>query len=243
VKRLQITQQRPLTSVKIKHEGMEKRIVVAIDGPAGAGKSTVARQVAERMGFLYIDTGAMYRAVALWASRQGTAFDDHLNLTQLALAANIELGPDQVFLNGEDVSAAIRTPEIASAASQVSVVAGVRRALVEKQRAMGDRLSVVMEGRDIATHVFPDAQVKIFLDAAADVRAARRVDQLGGDLAAVTQEIQARDHRDRTRAEAPLLQAPDAVYLDSSHLPSGEVVEAILQIVRARTSNGKAVTS
>lgn len=100
-----------------------------------------------------------------------------------------------------------------------------------------------MEGRDIATHVFPDAQVKIFLDAAADVRAARRVDQLGGDLAVVTQEIQARDHRDRTRAEAPLLQAPDAIYLDSSNLSSDEVVEAILQIVRARTSNGKAVTS
>lgn len=222
---------------------MEKRIIVAIDGPAGAGKSTVARQVAERMGFLYIDTGAMYRAVALWASRQGTAFDDHLNLSQLALAADIELGAGQVFLNGEDVSVAIRTAEIASGASQVSVVAGVRRALVEKQRALGARLSVVMEGRDIATHVFPDAQVKIFLDAAADVRAARRVDQLGGDLAAVTQEIQARDHRDRTRAEAPLLQAPDAIYLDSSNLSSDEVVVAILQIVRARTSNGKAVTS
>ncbi len=222
---------------------MEKRIVVAIDGPAGAGKSTVARQVADRMGFLYIDTGAMYRAVALWASRQGTAFDDHLNLTQLAQAADIDLTPDSVFLNGEDVSLAIRAPAIATAASQVSAVPGVRRALVEKQRALGARLSVVMEGRDIATHVFPDAQVKIFLDASAEVRAARRVSQAGGDLPIVTREIQDRDHRDRTRAEAPLLQALDATYLDTSHLPPDEVVNEILRLIRARTSNGKAVTS
>jgi CMP/dCMP kinase len=222
---------------------MEKRIVVAIDGPAGAGKSTVARTVADRMGFLYIDTWAMYRAVALWASRQGTAFDDHHNLTQLAQAAEIDLQPDRVFLNSEDVSQAIRTPEIAAAASQVAAVPGVRRALVEKQRALGARLSVVMEGRDIATNVFPDAQVKIFLDASAEVRAARRVNQAGGDLSTVTREIQDRDHRDRTRAEAPLLQAPDATYLDTSHLSPAEVVEEILRLIRARTSNGKAVTS
>lgn len=222
---------------------MEKRIVVAIDGPAGAGKSTVARTVADRMGFLYIDTGAMYRAVALWASRQGTAFDDHHNLTQLAQAAEIDLQPDRVFLNSEDVSQAIRTPEISAAASQVAAVPGVRRALVEKQRALGARLSVVMEGRDIATNVFPDAQVKIFLDASAEVRATRRVNQAGGDLSTVTREIQDRDHRDRTRAEAPLLQAPDATYLDTSHLSPAEVVEEILRLIRARTSNGKAVTS
>jgi CMP/dCMP kinase len=222
---------------------MEKRIVVAIDGPAGAGKSTVARQVAERMGFLYIDTGAMYRAVALWAQRHGTPVDDHFQLTELARAAEIDLSPDRVLLNGEDVSRAIRTPEIASAASQVSAVPGVRRALVEKQRALGARLSVVMEGRDIATNVFPDAQVKIFLDASAEVRANRRVQEQGGELAVVIREIQDRDHRDRTRAEAPLLQAPDAEYLDTSHLPPEEVVEAILRLIRARTSNGKAVTS
>lgn len=222
---------------------MEKRIVVAIDGPAGAGKSTVARQVAERMGFLYIDTGAMYRAVALWAQRHGTPVDDHLQLTELARAAEIELSPDRVLLNGEDVTRAIRTPEIASAASQVSAVPGVRRALVEKQRALGARLSVVMEGRDIATNVFPDAQVKIFLDASAEVRASRRVQEQGGELTVVIREIQDRDHRDRTRSEAPLLQAPDAEYLDTSHLPPDEVVEAILRLIRARTSNGKAVTS
>lgn len=222
---------------------MEKRIVVAIDGPAGAGKSTVARRVAERMGFLYIDTGAMYRAVALWAQRQQTAVDDHLKLEQLALAADIALEPERVLLNGEDVTEAIRTPEISSAASKVSTIGGVRRALVEKQREIGSRLSVVMEGRDIATHVFPEAQVKIFLDASTDIRASRRVLQQGGDLAAVESEIRERDERDRNRSEAPLIQAPDAVYLDTSHLAPDSVVEAILAIVRARTSNGKAITS
>ena len=139
--------------------------MVAIDGPAGAGKSTIAKRLAARLGFTYIDTGAMYRAVALWAVRQGVTPDDMHRMEQLAIAAGIELSPGRIALNGEDVTDAIRTPEVSSGASKVAVIPGVRRAMVAKQRAMGERASVVMEGRDIGTVVFPDAQVKIFLDA------------------------------------------------------------------------------
>ena len=224
-----------------------KRVVVAIDGPAGAGKSTIARRIAARMGFLYIDTGAMYRAVALWAERNGTSLDDHLNLEQLAKAAEIELrsNPLGVVLNGEDITELIRNPEISQAASKASAIPGVRRALVEKQRAMGEQTSIVMEGRDIGTVVFPDAEVKIFLDAAAEVRAQRRLDELQAKgqteltFEAVLKDINERDTRDRSRSEAPLMQAPDAEYVDSTKHSIEEVEDRILALVRARFSNGK----
>ena len=143
----------------------QKRIVVAIDGPAGAGKSTIAKGLAARLGFTYIDTGAMYRAVALWALRQGVDPGDMHRMEQLAIAAEIELAPGRIALNGEDVTDAIRTPEVSNGASKIAVIPGVRRAMVAKQREIGERTSVVMEGRDIGTVVFPQAEVKIFLDA------------------------------------------------------------------------------
>jgi cytidylate kinase len=225
---------------------MTKRIVIAIDGPAGAGKSTIARAIANRLGFVYIDTGAMYRAVALWALRTGVSESDMHRLEQLATAADISFvaGSNSVLLNGEDVTEVIRTPEVAAFASKISTVGAVRRALVEKQRKMAAEASVVMEGRDIGSVVFPDAQVKIFLDADPSIRADRRLRELrqsgaSVDRVATAEEIGERDQRDRTRNESPMVQAPDAVYLDTSGLSVEEVEEAILKLVRERTSNGK----
>ncbi|MBI5282736.1 MAG: (d)CMP kinase [Candidatus Solibacter usitatus] len=226
---------------------MAKRITVAIDGPAGAGKSTLARRLAARLGFLYIDTGAMYRAVALWAGRAGVSWDDRSGLEQLALQADIELTPEGlVVLNGEDVSAAIRQPEMSHAASVVSAIPGVRRALVIKQQRMGEANSCVMEGRDIGTVVFPEAEVKIYLDASPEERARRRVKELetrgiAARLDEVFEEMKQRDERDSTRPDSPLRQAPDAIYIDSSGLDENQVEEALLRIVRERTSNGKEV--
>ena len=238
----------------------QKRLIIAIDGPAGSGKSTIARSLARRLGFTYIDTGAMYRAVALWALRAGIDLDDLHRLEQLARAARIEFpgetvsGQTQVLLNGEDVTEAVREPRVSDAASKVSQAPGVRRALREEQRRLAGLHSVVMEGRDIGTVVFPEAQVKIYLDASPQVRAERRAaelaasaGQVGSGEAAqeqaardrVAQEMADRDRRDRTRAEAPLTQAPDAEYLDTSSLSPIEVEEALLKLVRQRTSNGK----
>ena len=227
---------------------MSKRLIVAIDGPAGAGKSTLARRVALRVGAVYIDTGAMYRAIALWAIRSGIPLDDSHRLEALAKNASIEFvaGNDRLLLNGEDVTEAIRTPEVASAASEVAAVSAVRRAMVEIQREIAAKASVVMEGRDIGTVVFPDADVKIFLDANSEIRAQRRADELAEkkipfDLDRLRQQIEERDSRDRNRAASPLLQAQDATYLDSSRLTPIEVEEEILRIIRTKTSNGKAL--
>jgi cytidylate kinase len=215
-------------------------IVIAIDGPAAAGKSSVARGLAARLGFLYIDSGAMYRTVALWALRQNLDPGDMHRMEQLALAADITLAEDsRVLLNGEDVTEAIRAPEVSRAASLGAAIPGVRRALVEKQRAIGKLNNVVMEGRDIGSVVFPNADLKIFLDAEPQERARRRAAELDSDPDTVSRQIRERDKRDRTRAEAPLIQAPDAVYLDSTGLSVLEVEEAILKLVRARISNGK----
>jgi cytidylate kinase len=218
--------------------------VVAIDGPAGAGKSTIAKRVAARLGFTYIDSGAMYRAVALWALRQNVDPGDMHRMEQLAMAAEIELSPGRIRLNGEDVTDAIRTPEVSGGASKVAVIPSVRRALVAKQRLMGERSSVVMEGRDIGTVVFPGADVKIFLDADPRERVRRRLSDVrasGEEIpeGALAAQMKERDQRDSTRADGPLAQAPDAAYLDSTSLTVEEVEEAILKIVRSRVTNGK----
>jgi cytidylate kinase len=215
-------------------------IVIAIDGPAGAGKSTVARSLARRLGFTYIDSGAMYRAVALWALRENLDPSDSHRMEQLARAADIRLeAAGEVSLNGEDVTREIREPAVSVAASVVAAVASVRRALVEKQRAIGAQSNVVMEGRDIGSVVFPAANVKIFLDADSAERVRRRAQELATDPARISGEIEDRDRRDRARSESPLTQAPDAVYVDSTGLTVEQVEEAILRIVRARITNGK----
>ena len=217
---------------------------MAIDGPAGAGKSTIAKGLAARLGFTYIDTGAMYRAVALWAVRQGVDTGDMHRTEQLAMAAAIDLAPGRISLNGEDVTDAIRTTDVSNGASKIAVVPGVRRAMVSKQREIGERTSVVMEGRDIGTVVFPNAQVKVYLDASLEERVRRRLEEMRSkgqpaDADQLSAQMKERDLRDSTRADSPLAQAPDAVYFDSTALSIEEVIEAILKIVRSRVTNGR----
>jgi cytidylate kinase len=221
-------------------KSLNTRMIVAIDGPAGAGKSTIARRVADRSGFLYIDTGAMYRAVALAALRAAVPLDNQTALARIADEAQIELGAS-VMLNGEDVSEAIRTPEVSQAASKVSAAPGVRVALVRKQQAMGARNRAVMEGRDIGTVVFPRAEVKIFLTASPEERARRRVEELrakgvAADHADVAREMRERDLRDSTREVSPLRKADDAVEVDTTGLTLEQVEAVVLALVEARMS-------
>ncbi len=199
-------------------------MVVTIDGPAGAGKSTVARAVAERLGFTYLDSGAMYRCVAL-ASRERGVEPAHA-----ARAVRIELG-ERVLLDGRDMTEVIRTPEVSEAASRVAADPEVRRALVEKQRELLARGDWVAEGRDIGTVVAPGAEVKVFLEASPEERARRRADQLGADPETVLAEQAARDERDRTRADSPLRPATDAVSIDTTGLGVEEVVERVAGLV------------
>ncbi len=199
-------------------------MVIAIDGPAGAGKSTVARAVAERLGYTYLDTGAMYRCVALAVAERGG------EPAAVAEAAQIELG-ERVRLDGRDVTEAIRTPAVSEASSQVSADIGVRMALVRKQQALLQAGDWVAEGRDIGTVVCPQAQVKVFLTASAEVRAQRRAEELGTDVDTVLAQQVQRDERDERREHSPLVAANDAVPVDTTELDLDGVVEMIFTLV------------
>lgn len=221
-----------------------KGLVIAIDGPVGAGKSTVAKLVARKLGYLYVDTGAMYRAVALKALRLGMDINDPIVMAMLAEATDIQLqqqgdGSVRVFLDGEDVTEAIRTPEVSEASSIVSAHEGVRKVLAERQKAMAELGGVVMEGRDIQTVIAPDAEVKIFLTASLEERAKRRwleLQQKGISVSyeEVLQEVKERDERDKTRAIAPLRKAPDAVEIDTTGMTPEEVAEKIVELACKR---------
>lgn len=217
-------------------------MIVAIDGPAGAGKSTVAKILAKRLGFLYIDTGAMYRALTLKALENNIDISDEQRINQLALNTSIDLlnnpnGPLKVILDGRDVSLDIRKPQITQVVSDVSKIKEVRQVLVKLQRELGQRGDCVLEGRDIGTVVFPDAQKKFFIDASAQVRVNRRFKELKGlnqDVAEndVARDLSNRDKIDSTREISPLRKADDAIYIDTTNLSIEEVVEKMLEFCK-----------
>jgi cytidylate kinase len=203
-------------------------VLIAIDGPAGAGKSSVARAVAERLGFTYLDSGAMYRAVGLAAARSGRSPADVASEIEIAFAD----GGARVLVDGEDVSEAIRTPEASELASQAAALPVVREAMVARQRELVHDGDWVAEGRDIGTVVAPDAEVKAYLDASPDERARRRAEQTGGDYDAILADQRVRDERDSTRAASPLRAADDAHVIDTTGLSLDEVVDRIVELAR-----------
>ena len=214
---------------------------VAIDGPAGAGKSTIAKRVAKERDFIYIDTGAMFRAIAIHFLRCGIAADDHAKISEAVKDVNVTIsymnGEQQVFLNGENVTGQLRTEEVGNMASASSVNGDVRKKLLELQRKLAASANVVMDGRDIGTVVLPNADVKVYLTASVEVRAQRRYKELiekgqSADLEQIKKDIEERDYRDMNREIAPLRQAEDAILIDSSNMTIEENVQAILALIK-----------
>jgi cytidylate kinase len=219
----------------------KRKLIIAIDGPAGAGKSTIASRLARKLGYVNLESGAMYRALALKAIDKDASFDDEDGLTKLAQNSRIRLEPtmggNRTLLDGHDISSRIRERDVTEAASRVSVHPTVREWMVARQREMGGAGGIVMEGRDIGTKVFPDADLKIFLDADPVVREQRRMEQqrVKGEVAAgLAAELRERDRRDRTRAVSPLVAAKDAVVIDSTQLSEDEVVARIEELVKKK---------
>ncbi|HUV04915.1 MAG TPA: (d)CMP kinase [Armatimonadota bacterium] len=217
---------------------MQKKLSVAIDGPAGAGKTTVAREVARRLGYKYVDTGAMYRAVAWKSLEIGISLSDKAAIIEMAGATDIDFAQgdgSRILVDGVDVSEEIRGPEVTRLSSPVSAISGVRRHLVAQQRRLAGDGGVVMEGRDIGSIVLPDAEVKVFLTASAEERARRRFEEIRASGASVALEvlkrdIEERDRRDSTRTDSPLVKAPDAVAIDTDGLSIEQVVERVLRL-------------
>ncbi|HWO02352.1 MAG TPA: (d)CMP kinase [Blastocatellia bacterium] len=221
-----------------------ERLVIAIDGPSGSGKSTVGKAIARRLDYLYIDSGAVYRAVGRKALDTSTSLEDSVSIVRLARQAAIKLEGDpdhlRVFLDGRDVTVEIRSPESSKASSVVATIPEVREAVVHKLREMSREGGVVMDGRDIGTKVFPQAQVKLFLDASLDMRAQRRCEEeheRGRDVSVETvkAELEERDRRDTGRLATPLVKAPDAILIDTSDMPLDAVIEQVLEIVNSRS--------
>jgi cytidylate kinase len=218
-----------------------RRLIIAIDGPAGAGKSTIAARLARKLGYVNLESGAMYRALALKAIQRDISLDDESELVNMAQGMRIKLEPtvtgNRTFLDGHDVSMRIRDRDVTEAASRISVHPKVREWMVAEQRAMGEGGGIVMEGRDIGTKVFPDAELKVFLDADPVVREQRRMQQqrIQGQVSAnVAAELRERDHRDRTRAASPLLAAPDAVVIDSTAMSEDEVLARVEELAKEK---------